>query len=50
MAKVITGFCMKCKTTRNILGPKLIKMANGRPATKGKCTVCSTNMFKIGGN
>ena len=26
---------------------KEIKMANGRPALKGKCPVCGTGMFKI---
>jgi len=24
-------------------------MKNGRPATKGTCSVCGTKMFKIGG-
>ena len=43
-----TGYCMKCKTTREITNSKPITMKNGRPATEGTCPVCSTRMFKIG--
>ena len=43
-----TGYCMKCKTTREITNPKPITMKNGRPATEGTCAVCGTRMFKIG--
>jgi len=28
---------------------KGITMKNGKPAMKGKCPVCGTTMFKIGG-
>jgi hypothetical protein len=28
---------------------KQVTMKNGRPATQGTCSVCSTKMFKIGG-
>ena len=43
-----TGYCMKCKTQREIKNAKPITMKNGRPATEGTCPVCSTKMFKIG--
>lgn len=43
-----TGYCMKCKTQRDIKGAKQITMKNGRPATEGTCPVCSTKIFKIG--
>jgi hypothetical protein len=43
-----TGYCMKCKTQREIKNAKPITMKNGRPATEGTCSVCSTKMFKIG--
>jgi uncharacterized protein DUF5679 len=43
-----TGYCMKCKTQREIKNGKPITMKNGRPATQGTCSVCSTKMFKIG--
>ena len=41
------GYCVKCKAKRKIADAKEIKMANGRPAMKGKCPVCGTGMFKI---
>jgi len=44
----ITGYCMKCKTSREITNAKPVTMKNGRPATEGTCPVCSTRMFKIG--
>jgi hypothetical protein len=43
-----TGYCMKCKTQRQIKGAKPITMKNGRPATEGTCPECGTRMFKIG--
>jgi RNase P subunit RPR2 len=42
------GYCMKCKTKREMKSTKAVKMSNGRPATKGICTKCGTKMFKIG--
>jgi hypothetical protein len=44
----VTGYCLKCKTTREIKDPKQVIMKNGRPATKGTCPVCGTTMYKIG--
>lgn len=43
-----TGYCVKCKTSREIKDPKQITMKNGRPATQGSCPVCGTKIFKIG--
>ncbi len=43
-----TGYCMKCKTQREIQNSKQITMKNGRPATEGSCPVCGTKIFKIG--
>ena len=45
---IVEGYCVKCKETRVMLDPYQITMKNGRPAVKGKCTVCSATMFKIG--
>lgn len=42
------GYCVKCKTTRHIANPMPFTMKNGREATRGQCTVCSTTMIKIG--
>ncbi|MDE3112714.1 MAG: hypothetical protein KGN00_11920 [Chloroflexota bacterium] len=43
-----TGYCVKCKATREIADPRQITMKNGRPATEGRCPVCGTKIFKIG--
>jgi len=45
----MTGYCVKCKKKREMLNPQKITMKNGRPATKGKCPICGTKMFRIGG-
>jgi len=44
----IAGYCMKCKTSREITNAQPVTMKNGRPATEGICPVCNTRMFKIG--
>jgi len=43
-----TGYCVKCRTKREIKNPKSITMKNGRLATKGTCPTCATKMFRIG--
>jgi len=45
----IEGYCMKCKTKREIKDPKQVTMKNGKKALSGTCAVCGTKMFKIGG-
>jgi Domain of unknown function (DUF5679) len=42
-----TGYCMKCKTKREIKDGQEVTMKNGRKAMKGKCSVCGTGMYKI---
>jgi hypothetical protein len=44
----VTGFCMKCKTAREISNPQPTQLKNGKPATTGTCPVCGTKIFKIG--
>jgi hypothetical protein len=46
--KVASGYCVKCKASREIKDAKQITMKNGRPATQGTCPVCGTKIFKIG--
>ena len=41
------GYCLKCKTKKEIKDAEEIIMKNGRKAMKGKCPGCSTGMFKI---
>lgn len=43
----MTGYCMKCKETREMKDAKDVVMKNGRPAVNGTCSVCGTKMFKI---
>ncbi len=42
------GYCVKCRTKREMQNPRAITMKNGRPATQGVCPVCGTKMFRIG--
>lgn len=42
------GYCVKCKSKREIKDAQEIIMKNGRPATQGVCPVCGTKIFKIG--
>lgn len=42
------AYCVKCKTKREITEPQAVFTANGTPATKGKCGVCGTTLFRMG--
>jgi hypothetical protein len=44
----VTGYCMKCKASRDIKDPQAVTMKNGKPATQGTCPVCGTKIYKIG--
>ncbi len=46
---MVKGYCVKCRTQREIKDPKKVTLKNGKPATKGVCPVCGTGMFRIGG-
>ena len=41
------GYCVKCKSKKEIKEPVEVTMKNGRKATKGKCPTCGTGMFRI---
>jgi len=41
------GYCVKEKTKREMVNVERVTMKNGRPALKGKCSVCGTGMYKI---
>ncbi|MCK4978923.1 MAG: hypothetical protein KAS62_00935 [Candidatus Delongbacteria bacterium] len=47
MAKKEMGYCVKCRDKREIKDAKQVKMKNGRPALKGKCSICGTGMYRI---
>ncbi len=42
------GYCLKCKTKREMQNAQAITMKNGKPATTGICPVCGTKIYKIG--
>jgi hypothetical protein len=43
-----TGYCVKCRSKREMLKTQAVTLKNGKPATKGVCPTCSTKMFRIG--
>ena len=44
----MTGYCLKCRSSREIQSPQAVTLKNGRPATQGVCPTCGTKMFRIG--
>lgn len=42
------AYCMKCKEKREMVEPEAVFTANGTPATRGKCAVCGTTLFRMG--
>jgi len=43
------AYCVKCRKKQEMVDPTQVTMKNGKPATQGKCPVCQTKMFRIGG-
>ena len=41
------GFCVKCRDKKAMNECEKVTMKNGRPAMKGKCSVCGTGVYKI---
>ncbi len=41
------GYCVKCKTTREMKDIAYSQAANGRTMAKGICSVCGTKMNKF---
>ncbi len=44
-----TAYCVKCKAKREVQNPQNVTMKNGRKAVTGRCPVCGTKLFRIGG-
>ena len=42
------AWCMGCKTTRPIAEARVETMRNGRPATRGVCGTCGTELYLLG--
>ena len=45
MAEV--GYCVKCKSKKDMKDTQKVTTKNKRQALKGKCTTCGTGMYKI---
>ena len=41
-------YCLKCREQREIRDAESVTLKNGRPATRGKCSVCGKTVFRIG--
>ncbi len=41
----ISGYCMRCKTKRQIQNAQCETTESGRPAARGTCPSCGANMF-----
>lgn len=41
------GYCVKCRTKREIANGSEVTMKTGTKAMKGKCPVCGTGMYRI---
>lgn len=44
----LQAYCVKCRTKRDIVSPQPVFLANGRPATRGVCSVCGTTLLRMG--
>ena len=42
------AYCLKCRTKREMQNAQQVTMKNGKPATRGSCPVCRTQMDRIG--
>ena len=45
--KMAEGYCVKCKSKREMADAQEVVMKNKRRALKGKCSTCGTGMYKI---
>jgi hypothetical protein len=41
------GYCVKCKTKRNVKEGRVEKTAKGRSIAKGRCPVCGTTVTRF---
>ncbi len=48
MEETITAYCIKCKTTRPLENPEPVYLPSGRPAVRGRCPVCGSNLTRLG--
>ncbi len=44
----VEAYCAKCKTKRKMLSPVEVTSKDGRPAIRGTCDVCGSNLHRFG--
>jgi len=44
----LKAYCVKCKEKQEMESPQAVFTKTGTPATSGVCSVCGTNMFRMG--
>jgi DNA topoisomerase I len=44
----LIAYCVKCREKRELVEPQAVFTKRGQPATKGRCKVCGTKMFRMG--
>jgi len=44
----LKAYCVKCKEKSEMVSPTAVFTATGTPGTRGTCSVCGTNMFRMG--
>ncbi len=44
----LQAYCVKCKTKRDMQEAEAVYTKTGAPATRGVCTECGTNLFRMG--
>lgn len=44
----VEAYCLKCRASREVSNPEQVTLKNGRPATRGRCSVCNASVFRIG--
>ena len=42
------AYCVKCREKREMVEPTPVFTKKGQPATRGRCAVCGTSMFRMG--
>jgi hypothetical protein len=45
---MVEAYCVKCRKKSEMIKPTEVTLKNGRPARKGTCSTCGTNMMRIG--
>jgi hypothetical protein len=46
---MVIGYCVRCRTKREMKNARQVKMKNKMLAMKGTCIKCNTGMYKITG-